>query len=92
MSKSARKRKHDTKMARKRVAKAARKAAYKALAGTSKRRKRQTQKTGPTSIKGMHAMANCGNIGCARCFPQFNPPSNNLIAHQLKVKRELEAA
>jgi hypothetical protein len=71
MGKAGKKRKHDEKMKKKRAAK---KAKYLALAGTSKGRKRLAPKrrtAGPN--RGNHVMANCGNPGCRRYFPQFIP-------------------
>ncbi len=71
MGKQGRKRKHDEKMKRRRAAKAARRSNYASLAGTGKRRKKQA---GGSKISGVykhaHIMANCGNIGCDRCFPK----------------------
>lgn len=63
--------KHKNKMAKKRAEKAARNAKYKALAGTSKKAKRQNRKAGPTPQKGNHAMSDCGNVGCRRCYPNL---------------------
>ena len=65
MSKSTR---HEEKMKKKRAIKTARRDAYKALAGTSKKSKRQnTQSTPPSGKKHAHAMLNCGNPGCQKC-------------------------
>jgi hypothetical protein len=63
--------KHDEKMARKRAAKAAKRAQYAALAGTSKKKKRQVSKTSVAGIlKHAHAMKECGNPGCQKCNPR----------------------
>lgn len=63
---------HAVKMARKRALKAARRAQYAALAGTSLRRKRQvTGSTPPSGAKHSHAMPNCGNAGCRKCYPRL---------------------
>ena len=70
MGNASRKRKHGEKMSRRRAAKAAKKAKYLALAGTSKKAKRQKTKHKMISNKKhAHVMANCGNVGCKRCFP-----------------------
>lgn len=64
--------KHESKMKRKRAEKATKKAKYAALAGTSKKAKRQKIKHKmPSNLKGSHAMANCGNIGCGKCYPHL---------------------
>ena len=79
MGKAGKKRKHDEKMKLKRAAKAAKKAAYAAMAGTSKKAKRQThRKKKPSVLKGSHAMADCGNVGCKQCYPHLN---RRRIAH-----------
>jgi hypothetical protein len=60
--------KHKDKMARRKAAKQAKAAQYKALAGTSKKTKNQGSKTAISStLKHAHVMLNCGNAGCARC-------------------------
>lgn len=69
--KAARKRKHGDKMARRRAEKAARKAKYLSLAGTSNKNKRKKGQAG-SGHKHEHIMANCGNVGCERCFPELN--------------------
>jgi hypothetical protein len=74
--------KHAQKMARKKNVKAARKAAYAALAGTSKKKKRQGGGSGPTAQRGNHIMADCGNPGCKKCYPQLNRSSLNGKTHQ----------
>lgn len=72
MGKVGRQRKHDDKMKKKLAAKTAKAAKYKALAGTSKKSKRQKVRSGPTPQKHAHMMLNCGNVGCSRCFPGLN--------------------
>lgn len=61
--------KHESKMAKKRAAKAAKRDAYKSLAGTSQKgkRKRKKKSVEPSGKKHSHAMANCGNSGCKLC-------------------------
>lgn len=77
MSSSGKKRKHAEKMKRKKAAKAAKAAKYKALAGTSKKTKRQRPKTKLAgNLKNAHVMLNCGNVGCERCFPNLNQMGN----------------
>lgn len=74
MGVAGRKRKHSEKMKQKRAAKAAKKAKYQALAGTSRKSKKQGNKSQIAGmLKNAHAMGNCGNPGCKRCFPQFRP-------------------
>lgn len=65
-----RKRKHGEKMAKKRAAKAAKRDKYQKLAGTSKRAKRSNGRKMRSNLKHAHAMANCGNPGCQKCFPR----------------------
>ncbi len=71
--------KHGQKMARKRAVKAARKSAYEALAGSSKKKKRQGKSGGLSPMRGCHVMTDCGNAGCKRCYPRQqslqNPPN-----------------
>jgi hypothetical protein len=73
VGRSSRKRKHDDRMKQKRAEKAAKAAKYKALAGTSKRAKRQHVSSMPSGIKHAHVMSNCGNVGCRQCNPRLNP-------------------
>ncbi len=81
MSSSGKKAKHDKKMARKRQLKLQRKAAYAALAGASKKKKRTKGKGGPTKFRKSHAMEDCGNPGCKRCYPQLNAGSFGKQTH-----------
>lgn len=71
MSKSGKARKHEDKMKRRRAEKAAKRAKYAALAGTSKKAKRiiraQSKSTVAGTYKHAHVMANCGNPGCRKC-------------------------
>ncbi|RJQ30264.1 hypothetical protein C4565_00335 [Candidatus Parcubacteria bacterium] len=71
MASSAKKSKHESKMKRKRAEKAAKKSKYAALAGTSKKNKRRKIHGERSIYKHFHNMANCGNIGCGRCYPQL---------------------
>lgn len=59
---------HAKKMEQRRKLKRMRREAYAALAGTSQRSKRQRKSTEPSGRKHEHLMANCGNVGCSRCF------------------------
>jgi hypothetical protein len=71
MSKAGKKRKHDEKMKKKKAIKAQRKAAYAALAGTGKTKNKKARLSPVSSnLKHAHAMVNCGNWGCDRCFPK----------------------
>jgi hypothetical protein len=70
MSKSGKARKHEDKMKRRRAEKAAKRAKYAALAGTSSKTKRIIQRSKSTVAgiyKHAHVMANCGNPGCRKC-------------------------
>ena len=60
--------------AQKAAVKAAKKALYKRYAeegkvkGT-KRSRHSAKRIGGARAKGNHAMADCGNVGCGRCYP-----------------------
>lgn len=74
MGKSARKRKSDERKKKKAAAKAAKRAKYAALAGTSKKQKNivRRSRSGPAgTYKHAHKAACCGNPGCKRCYPQL---------------------
>lgn len=70
MGVKSRKTKHGQKMARKRAEKAARRAKYLALAGTSKKGKNQRKSVDSRGMKHAHIMSDCGNVGCKRCYPR----------------------
>lgn len=72
MGKASRKNRHSDKMKRKRELKAQRRSLYASLAGTSKKSKNKNGKKMPTRFKGSHMMADCGNVGCKRCYPKLN--------------------
>lgn len=72
MGKTSRNAKHSEKMKRKHAAKANRRAAYAALAGTSKKSKRKNAIKARTGYKHAHIMADCGNPGCKRCYPHLH--------------------
>ena len=67
-SKSAR---SDAKRAEKHAAKAARTALYASQAKANKKQTNSNDGTAKSYIK--HAIDNCGNPGCKRCYPQLNP-------------------
>lgn len=90
-SSDAKRRRHDKRMARRRAIKAAKRAAYMALIGSSGNRKRKVS-TGRTAVnvprerqlvpvvkrgavvletRSVHGGADCGNVGCRRCFPHL---------------------
>jgi len=72
MGKTGRKSKHETKMKKKKALKAQKRAAYAALAGTSRKNKKRVVKRLLSGIlKHAHAMANCGNVGCEKCYPKI---------------------
>lgn len=79
MSKSAKKRRSDRRRELKRSAKAAKRALYASYSGTGRRAKRVKRSSGPTAQKGNHAMSNCGNVGCSKCFPQFRRCPQNAV-------------
>jgi nicotinic acid phosphoribosyltransferase len=70
-SKATRARKHVEKMKKRRAEKAAKRAKYAALKGTSKKTKVSTRMAAKSRVSGTHKhahiMANCGNPGCSRC-------------------------
>lgn len=69
-SKANKARKHAEKMKQKRAEKAARKSKYMAMTGTSKKKKRQGKVSMVSgTYKHAHVMANCGNLGCRKCYP-----------------------
>jgi len=56
----------------KRAAKAQKKAVYASLRGTSKKSKKVLSRAkGKNPNKHQHLVENCGNIGCASCYPQY---------------------
>ena len=67
-SKSAR---SDAKKAEKHAAKAARMALYSSQAKANKRQ--TSQGDGTAKSFASHAIANCGNPGCKRCYPLLIP-------------------
>ena len=69
-SKSAR---SDAKRAEKHAAKAARTALYASQAKSNK--KQMSRGDGTAKSLARHAIANCGNPGCKRCYPQLVPGS-----------------
>lgn len=71
MGKSSKTRRADKRKLLKKATKAAKKALYASYAGTSKKAKKQKVKRGTSAVRGAHVMNNCGNLGCAKCFPQF---------------------
>lgn len=88
MASSGKQKKHQEKMKRKRAIKAQRRSAYAAMAGTSKKKKRQNIKSGATVGKKAHLMANCGNTGCKKCYPLLNPGSLNGKTHKHVLEKE----
>ena len=72
MGRAAKLRRHDQKMRLKRAAKAQKKASYLAMRGTSKKSKKIRKFSKNTGAnKHLHLVDNCGNIGCSRCYPQY---------------------
>lgn len=68
-SKSAR---HVKKMAEKRAAKAAKRALYESNAKSGKGKAKHKIESQINPLTNSHAMENCGNVGCKRCFPRTN--------------------
>jgi len=61
----------------KRARKTAKQAQYEAYkkAGQNNKSKRFVKKSGTRKIRNKnHAISFCGNIGCERCFPEYNNP------------------
>jgi hypothetical protein len=82
MGKSTKARKHADKMKKRRAEKAAKRALYASLAGTSKKKKKQAKKSifGGSGHKHAHAIANCGNIGCQKCYPRAYVKGNGTLS------------
>jgi hypothetical protein len=76
---------HKKKMADKRAAKAAKRAAYLTMRGTSKKNKKRQPKGLRlfSAGKHKHLMAACGNTGCLRCFPRLNL---SFYAHKIMMR------
>jgi hypothetical protein len=74
------KRNAEGRKAKKRAAKAAKRALYASYAGTGRKRNNQGRASGPTALKGCHAMRDCGNVGCLGCYPQFRAASHRELA------------
>lgn len=77
--------KHTEKMKLKRAVKAAKRAKYEALAGTSKKEKRivkRVRSRASSSHKHSHSMANCGNIGCMKCNPRMKSLHHGAITQR----------
>ncbi len=66
MGVAGRKRSHEARMKEKRSRKAAKAALYWSYAGTGKRRKKQGRLS---VVRFNHAVDNCGNVGCKKCYP-----------------------
>ena len=63
---------HKKKMTDKRAAKAAKRALYASMRGTSKKNKKQNGRGEFNNFspkKHRHLMEDCGNSGCQRCYP-----------------------
>jgi hypothetical protein len=61
----------DAKRAEKHAAKAARTALYSSQAKSNKKQVSRSDGTAKTFTR--HAISNCGNPGCNRCYPQLIP-------------------
>ena len=71
--KGSKKRRKDTRKMEKAKRKAAKAALYKSYSekgheNTARKHGRRTESKG----KGQHLMADCGNVGCLRCYPHLN--------------------
>ena len=72
---------HEMRMKARRGAKAAKQAAYSALAGTSKKGKKVSARLrGASQFKHAHRVEHCGNAGCERCYPEFARSRRNAPA------------
>lgn len=74
MGKAGKKNRGEKKRMQKRAKKAANRAMYDSWrnSGTnSKRQKKNAKKKKGLGEKGKHLVSNCGNVGCASCFPKF---------------------
>ena len=73
--KAAKARRHKKRMATKRSAKALKRAEYASRKGTSTKAKklRARARAALSPFKHTHLISDCGNIGCSRCYPQYQP-------------------
>lgn len=73
MGKKSRTRRSEARKRAKRAMKAQRRAYYESLKGTSRKSKKVRVRTraGISTHKHLHLVTHCGNVGCGRCFPQF---------------------
>ena len=72
--------------------KAARKAQYEAYAksGKSSKRSRRRSRLAP-KMGGAHAVSDCGNVGCHRCYPRdYNLPNGKKQALLIEATKKLK--
>ena len=86
MGRAGKAKRHDAKMRARRASKAAKKTAYAALAGTSRKKKKLLiqGKKRKSSGKHRHLVSYCGNVGCKRCNPKLRGVRNS-SSHPLGV-------
>jgi hypothetical protein len=75
MSKSTKTRQREKRRKDKATKKDAARALYESWSksGNNQKRANGRSENGPTQQRGLHLQGPCGNIGCRRCFPKFNP-------------------
>lgn len=95
MGRIAKAKRHDSKMRARRQAKAAQKATYLAMRGTSKKSKKLRSHSSEASPhKHQHLVDDCGNVGCASCFPRFARiphGSSHPVSHKNHYERMMAA-
>ncbi len=88
MGSAAKSKRHAEKMKKHRDEKRAKQTLYMSLAGTGKKKRRATVYG---SKVGNHINGTCGNIGCAKCAPQYSLDSEGLalpgVKQHLRVSR-----
>jgi hypothetical protein len=71
----------------KRAKKAAKAALYKSYSekgqASGSKRTKKTHKV-ISSLKGQHAMSDCGNVGCKKCYPRLNAAKPKTLVQALK--------
>lgn len=74
MGRAAKKRRHDKRKEMKAKRKEAKRLLYKSYAekGRESRQRKHGKRTEGSGKKGQHVMADCGNVGCVRCYPKLN--------------------
>src|SRR5271154_4416549 len=96
MGKAAKTRRSEQRKAQKRARKAATQAVYESYkkSGSNKKSKRNTAANRAGVSTSKHIVANCGNQGCERCYPDLAMPRMNAPHARLApaVKRKKKSA